>query len=89
MPETFDAYIFTYVAAAFLLLETVFLFAFLRRRRPTLATSIVLNGVSGLCLMASLITMLAGGGLTAFAAWLFAALVAHLSDLLWRLQRSH
>lgn len=44
--------------------------------------------VPGLCLLLAMRAALSGSGWEVAAAWLFAALLAHLADLMRRLQRS-
>ena len=85
----FNPLVLSYLAFAVLAAETAVLVALLRRRRAALALSIALNGISGLCLIAALLTVLHGGGLAVFAVWLTAALIAHLADLIRRLPQQN
>lgn len=81
----FDPIVFAWVALVVLAVETVVVYFLVRRRNSHLATSLALNGLSGLALIGALLTALAGSAPVYFVLWLAAALVAHLFDLRMRL----
>lgn len=81
----FDVLSFAYLALAVLTIETAVIFSILQKRRLRLAQSILLNGLSGICLMGALLTALYESTTLVFVCFLAASLVAHALDLRLRL----
>ncbi|MBB4303335.1 hypothetical protein GGD81_002378 [Rhodobium orientis] len=90
MPESVSAFLNSPIIAdivlAVLIGETLAVALFLKGRRPRLARSVALNGLSGAFILVALRVLWNGGDGVFVAVFLAASFVAHLTDLAMRLR---
>ena len=90
MPESVAAFLNSPIIAdivlAVLIGETLAVALFLKRKRPRLARSVALNGLSGAFILMALRVLWNGGDGALICAFLAASFAAHLTDLVKRLR---